>query len=271
MHIAIGAVFFVLDYTYILAYKLPSAYLELVFFSTIFIYSLHRIIGIQKVNTADSSGRFSVIQRYLGPLKLLVILSFIGIVISLAFLSIKIWMLLIPVGIISLLYTIPVFKNGKRLRDFNYLKIVLIALVWSYISIIPLVYSGQLSTSLFLFCEKFIFMLAITLPFDIRDQEVDEASALKTFAISLGAYKTYLTCYLFLAVGVLVHCYNLFSIGETTFNEAIFLSGAVYLLTFGCIYWSRKKEHDYFFSGLIDGTLLLRGVVLYLLAAVYLH
>ena len=127
--------------------------------------------------------------------RLSMVLSFLyAFVASLMFMRIFSWQLiflLLPAGGISLLYPI-VFDHPARaytsLRTLPGLKIFLISIVWVYVTyLIPeMVWYGFDLTDLpEAFC-RMLFVIALTIPFDIRDMEKDDAR-LRTLPQMLGA------------------------------------------------------------------------------------
>lgn len=120
------------------------------------------------------------------------------------------FLLLGLVGLMSLGYTFPILKIGGKsvaLRQIVGLKVFLIAIVWS-LSVVWLPVVEYYSTSdIILWQSAFywsilvaLFILAITIPFDIRDIKQDNIYKLKTIPIILGEAKAKSLCY-FLIVG----------------------------------------------------------------------
>jgi hypothetical protein len=83
-------------------------------------------------------------------------------------------------GIISFFYVLHVpGLKGKNLRDIPGIKIYIIALVWVLITVIvPYLIDTNLNfqKTLILFGAEVLFMISITIPFDIRDINLDEKS-----------------------------------------------------------------------------------------------
>ena len=239
--------------------RIDYDYLWLVFFSTVWIYSIHRIVGIDKLKSENDSGRFAVISRYKNHIKLYTLFSTVGIVWSLTNQSFQTILLLIPVGLISCSYVIPFLKGGRRIRDYNYVKILLIGFVWAYISCLPVFQSEVVyGKSILIFIEKMTFVIAITIPFDIRDLRIDGKMNLLTIPKVIGLTKSYWISYGLLSLGLIMFITNW---GGTTSNSMIGL--LVYFMTGFFIMLSKHKSSDWYFSGLIDGSLLLRGLVIW--------
>ena len=93
-------------------------------------------------------------------------------------------------GVFTLLYAIPLWKNKQNLRNIGGVKIFIIALVWAGVTaILPLmnrISPGELGITFF---QRFFFVIAITLPFEIRDLKFDSGS-LHTIPQQIGIENT---------------------------------------------------------------------------------
>ena len=96
-------------------------------------------------------------------------------------------------GVVSLLYPIEIKWRHQsfRLRDIPFLKIFLIAFVWSYMAvIIPKVewlgWDVLGWKDIWYFLLQFVFILVITLPFDINDYRIDQLTSVKTIPGWIG-------------------------------------------------------------------------------------
>ncbi len=259
LHIGLGAL--ALTYLSFSAFRIPvdRTYLLFVFSSTVFLYCLHRFIGIKKLISFEQKGRFEVIYRYRNHILVYALLSAIAASYCvLQFDTYLIKLLVIP-SVISILYTLPVLGRGKRLRDYGYIKIFLIAIVWSWITVwIPLHYFADMPATpslVLLSVERFLFFIAITIPFDIRDQHIDKRTDLKTMIHLIDAALARRLCYLLLFVAMTILVFLTFNYqlgGYYTLAHII-----TYLITCIIIYLSTDKEHDYYYTGLLDGMMLL--------------
>lgn len=84
---------------------------------------------------------------------------------------------IIPLGALSFLYAVRLpGMGGRRLREVPGFKIFLIAALWAMVTVtLPAIESGAFGTmeGAVLTLERFLFIFAITLPFDIRDLPFD--------------------------------------------------------------------------------------------------
>ncbi len=223
------------------------------------LYSLHRFIGLQKVGPLDKEDRFYKIAQLKTTIFVVSAIAFIiSIVLFFQLSKSQIIILLIP-GALSLLYVLPIFKNGKRLRDLHFVKIFVISFVWAILTVVLPASSErlQLFDKLFivLFLERFLYIFAITLPFDIRDLEVDQLTGVKTIANLIGKNKTlYLSLFLLISCSLLM-CHLSF-LGQLSTTH-LFIHIGTNLITYGLIGLATHQTHDWFFTGGIDGAMYI--------------
>ena len=236
-----------------------------VFFSTLTIYALHRLVSARKVGDALSIERFDIIRTYQHHIWGYTVLGIVGTAICFFLLPWRLKGALLLPGVLSLGYVFPFWgKQRLRLRDFHYLKIFLIAGVWAYVTVVlPAIEQGMpWHTILLLATERALFIFMITLPFDLRDAHLDAYHAGKTLPTQMGTTST-----LYLATGV----YLLWSIlvgflYPTPTSWALWASGG-YAWILVC--YAPKVKHDYYYTGLIDGTMLVQFGLIALVAAVF--
>lgn len=124
---------------------------------------------------------------------LLMILSVLGLgyISFFADFNLKSVLILFPFAFMTFFYAIPLFKIGKlevSFRNFPMVKIFSIVIAWAGISVFfPLYESNyQFTSAVYMeFFQRILFLLAITIPFDIRDINADSKS-LKTLPQTLG-------------------------------------------------------------------------------------
>jgi len=227
----------------------------LVFCATLVIYALHRLIGISKVHEFIEEERYKVIYTYRHHIWAYAGLAVCGGIISFFYLPQFVQLALVLPGLISLGYVLPIFKGRQyRLRDFNFIKIYLVAIVWGYVTVFLPMAEHQLFTDYqpwLLLLERMIFIFAITLPFDIRDLAVDQHNSVRTIPSTIGAQKT-----IFLAIALLLSgwCICVFLL------DGWRLIGVTlgYILTGLFIWRAQYWQHDYWFTGVLDGTMIIR-------------
>lgn len=242
----------------------------LVFFATMFIYASHRLVGLFSVKKFIKEGRFHIINTYKKHIWFYTAIAIIGLTYAFFQVSFRIQLALVLPGIISLGYVIPFLsfrKNRKlRLRDLNWIKIFLIAIVWAYVTVIlPIAEVRNIIWSdLFIFIERAIFIFMITLPFDIRDLKVDQYNKVKTIPAVYGisfTMKLVVGCFIFL---LLLAVANYLLIPESPIYFAAYGLWLSLISTYIFIRISINKTDDYYFTGLLDGTMWLQFTCIWL-------
>ncbi len=266
IYISLAAVFLTIETQIQLGMK-PQwhPYLFIIFFATLFEYNLHRLITVITNKEALNSDKHKWVRENLKGFYLLVLLSVTGFV-CVAFLAKKeVLIVLTPIAAITIFYSLPVFGNKRtifRLREIPYLKIFLIAFVWTSSTIfLPIIQSGntfERTQVIATFVERFFFIFAITIPFDIRDIEADKQAGLKTIPLLLNENKSlaisYLSLFSFLIVSffhyqMLNHWFIILPLSISALTTFIFLN-------------SKKIRHvTYYHYGILDGTMLLQGLL----------
>ena len=246
--------------------------LALIFFSTFFTYNFQRIYRLQSV---DLLGKLIGIRLgwMIRNRKKLVVAAFFSILLSTYFLtqlSVNVFVFIIPLALFSVLYVLPVLPNKKAIRDLPFAKIFVISIVWSVVMVaIPVVnhfgFQGLLENSfLLLILEQFVFILAITLPFDVRDLRYDLESNIKTIPSFIGIKNTITLSHGLLILFLSLKWIQFFYLNQIDLSQ--FIATAITTsLTFIIIAFTSRKRGELFFSGFVDGTMILMYLgILYL-------
>ena len=229
------------------------------FFSTWLIYAGHRYVSLAKVEAdkkEDVPSRLANVRAYRKLFPYLATLA-LGIVIFCAYpMSIYAWYALPVAGLIAGTYVLPIWK-GYRLRDVPFVKIFMVAVVWSYVTVI--LPAGEAGLGLaewgWMALERMIFIFAITLPFDLRDIAFDKAQGVSTFATRLGVKGT-----LFLSLGLLFVWMVMVGVLYVGWWWIAFAAAGIGTIVL--VYLSpRFLNDDWYFTGWLDGTMLLQPVL----------
>lgn len=158
------------------------------FFASIFGYNLIRF-----TNPPKQGGQ--IYYWYTRNRKILVILTFLS-AITAAILSFslhfKVLLVLVPLGLVTIFYGIKVPWLNKGLRFIPGIKIFAISFVFAGVTVLlPLLQEQyQINAEIgWLVVQRFIFVILITLPFDIRDLNTD-GGGLKTIPQQFGIFIT---------------------------------------------------------------------------------
>lgn len=145
-------------------------------------------------------------------------------------------------AVITFLYSIPIISK-KNFRNFAGIKIFLVALVWAGVTVlIPLIGANQEVTwdHGLTFIQRFILVIVLTLPFEIRDMEADP-QRLKTIPQKFGLSITKVLggVLLFLAVAI--------ELLKGHMNSIHLISLVlVSTITFAALYFTRKGMSYYY-------------------------
>jgi 4-hydroxybenzoate polyprenyltransferase len=237
-------------------------YSLLVFFATLFIYNFQRIFYVPQENTALHSIRRAWIFRNPLTIKLLACIGFTGVSITFFYVDFHIVFYLSPLLVLSLAYFAPFVK----LRRNAFFKLLTLVIVWTMATAVvpvllvhqPLI-DGKNSLHLLI---RLCFMIAICIPFDIRDLKIDEADNISTIPRILGENETRWLAFVFMityiVLIVLAYCLN--HLPAAVFMMLL-LSAVLNTIL---VVMSSSKRSEYFFVAGIDGTMILQGVLLLL-------
>jgi 4-hydroxybenzoate polyprenyltransferase len=183
-------------------------------------------------------------------------------------LSFKSEALLAVLGILSVAYPLPIFKRGDQrfgLRNVPGIKSILIALVWTMSCVMLPIFEAERAyhvtisdTDIFLLIVKrFLFIVALTIPFDIRDLFQDTQSGLKTIPVIFGEKGAYLFCQVLLAGHIIL----LFGF-KSGFDHDFLALGLTTILMGWLIFKSKWEKNEYYYFFYMDGVLILQYVIL---------
>ncbi len=241
--------------------------LLLIFFSTAATYLLARIMGMW--NMPPHIKQLFWFGRNELFIRAFFVISCLACFVLFWYMPLASQLLLLFLAMITLLYSLPLFrKNGKqvRLRDIGLFKIFLIVFTWTLSTVaLPAVHYGKslVEPSILLqLLERAAYILAITLPFDIRDMEYDKHVNLKTIPILIGIPRTLFLAQLLIGGCSFLAILNLVFPPAYPTNIPLFIS---YLLAWWLIRQTHTKQPDYFYTGYLDGTMLVMGILLWML------
>lgn len=266
IYISLAAVFLTIEAQIQLGMK-PQwhPYLFIIFFATLFEYNIHRFITVVINKEALNSNGLKWVKENLKVFYLLVLISVAGFISVSIMAKREVLIALAPIATLTLFYSLPVFKNKKnifRLREIPYLKIFLISFVWSFSTILlPIIQSNSIfnrSSIIAMLVERFFFVFAITIPFDLRDMEVDKQVGLKTIPMLLTENRSILISNLSLLIFFLVSFFHYHLLNYWYIIIALSIST---LTTFVFLNSKKIKNLNYYHYGILDGTMLLQGVL----------
>ena len=276
IYISLAAVFLTIETQIQLGMK-PHwhPYLLLIFFGTLLEYNLHRLITVFSNKEALNSDKHKWVRQNRKVFYVLILLSAAGSIFSALSVKTGLLIALSPIAVLTFFYSFPVFSSKQRffrLREIPYLKIFLIAFVWATITIlIPVIQNAYEFTKtelMIMIAERFFFIFAITIPFDIRDTEFDKKAGLKTIPLLYNENKSYVFSYLSLLIFFTISFFHY----QLTNSRFIFFALSISALTtFIFLYSKRIRKFHYYHYGILDGTMLLQGLLILVLYYINLY
>lgn len=157
-----------------------------IFFATISGYNFVKYAGVAKLHHMSLTKNLRVIQLF--SLACFIAMCWFGYQ-----LPIRTLFFFVPFGVLTVLYAVP-FLSGfqKNLRSIGHLKVLVIALIWAAVTVLLPVYhvDNPIDTNaILLTIQRFLIVVVLILPFDIRDLKYDEIS-LQTIPQKIGVPQT---------------------------------------------------------------------------------
>ena len=231
--------------------------------ATCFLYPFHRVYGLLQLQPNAMMERHVFVKTHSFSVWALAAVGFVAAIWFGIQLPLSHWVYHMPVGLIGLLYVIPLVPiNGKRakLREVPYLKVFFIAFVVAYLTTIFVVQNLNEPTLWMVFLMRFLFLVAVTIPFDIRDYGADRVQGIKTLPIVLGidkAIKWALLCNLIFAVVAL----SIFFSGA--FSIPILMALIISEIYSGIwIKQAKPIKSEFWFSTRIEGSIIIQTLLL---------
>lgn len=169
-------------------------------------------------------------------------------------------------GIISLLYPLSIKHKGRlyRLRDIPLIKIILIATVWSVSTVLlPSSYSKISFIQLLLLALQWIYILVITIPFDINDMETDKANNVLTLPLYLGYQNAVKVVFLLSAIYISgIYLWIIYSKNNLNYSYIIFVLGLLLMFSYIIIFTAKRSHRvpKWMIMAIYDGSMILYAI-----------
>ncbi len=238
------------------------AYSTLVFFATLFVYNFQRFF----YKTLEDSELNSIRRQWIAAnqilVKVLAVIGFIGVAITFFFNEYRIVFYLSPLLILSFAY----FSSFIKLRKSPLFKLFTLVIVWTMVTAVVPVLLGDTDiftkNNLLHIFTRFCFMMAICIPFDLRDIQIDAADNISTLPLAIGEKNAKRLAIGFMVIYLIsIVLENAWGILSTKIFLALLASA---LINAVLVLMSNSKRGEYFYVALIDGTMILQGVMLLL-------
>ena len=211
IHVALAVVALLLITGYYLNISIAHPVVLFTFLGSLSCYNFIKYgIEIDKYTETDSL-----------ELKIIGVISVLSLLVSLYLFynfQISSWILLGILLILILLYSFPFFYRERNLRSLGVVKVLLVSLIWTGISVFFPVLEGE--TPLYwdvfvLACQRLLFVMALIIPFEIRDVRLDPLE-IKTIPKRIGIGRTKL-----LGIGLVVISYLLVFMKDSLYAHEI--------------------------------------------------
>ncbi len=254
---------------YLIGAKPVFPVLGLLFTSTLGIYNFCILIAKPKYPERSPYLRVRWFFSHYRLMVTFTIVSILSLVPLFFLMSMESRILLVFLSVLSFCYGLPLFTvNDQKfgLRNIPGLKQFLISLVWTMSTVLLPIIEAQhfhltdisLRDTTILAAKRFLFIAALTVPFDIRDLFQDQQSNLKTVPVVWGEKNAYLFCQ-FLLGGYIV---LLFLFRDNGFSRDFFSLTITAVLTGWLIFKSKWEKDEYYYFFFLDGVLILQFVIL---------
>jgi len=268
IHISLSAFCYALTTAFVIGEIPPFSLMLIIFSGTLLAYMFHRMYPIWANHTiAESNHILNWTKKNKSALNVLFSFALVISLISFAPLYGSIKLLLVVLAFINIAYSIPFvnYKGSKKaLRDWPFSKLILIAFTWAVVcALLPALAIGNVSiqTIMALTLEKFFFIIAITIPFDIKDIAFDDYDNIATLPSRYGN-----------DIAIII---ALFSLILSLFFFLIFIESSIstklvyflfYGITAGLLFKSRNIQQEQFYLFGLDGLMILLFFMLIVLA-----
>ena len=191
--IHVGLAAFALTWVTLIQFELEydANVLYFVFYASVTGYNFVKYFGVAKFHHRSLAGWLKAIQ-------ILSFVAFLALIYYAFMLKISTLILITLLGLITFLYAIPILPqkyfidDQKNLRQISGLKVYVIALVWTFATVIvPLINNDvEINTDVIIVSvQRFCYVLVLMLPFEIRDLNYDSLK-LSTIPQKIGIKKT---------------------------------------------------------------------------------
>ena len=170
------------------------------------------------------------------------------------------WLLLGVLFLLVLLYSIPVFPNERNLRSLGFIKVLLVALIWTGITVfLPVLESGfPLNWDVMvLLAQHFLLVIALIIPFEIRDVRLDPPE-IKTIPKRIGIKRTK-----FLGITLIVVSYFMVFLKDSIYSHEIVSRLWISVLAIILIARTPTNESKYYAAFWVEAIPILWMAVLY--------
>jgi len=236
--------------------------LYFVFFATITGYNFIKYFGIAKFHHRRLASWLKAIQVFS-------LLAFMAMCYYVFQLKVTTLIYVLLFGVVTFLYAIPLLPmhyfrdQQKNLRQISGIKIYIIALVWSFTTVFLPVIENEIIINwdvIITGIQRFIFVIVLTLPFEIRDLNFDSIK-LATIPQQIGIRNTKIIGVLLLMLFFFLEYFKDLIDGNTIISTFIVLLISLLFLLF-----SNKNQSKYYSAFWVESVPIMWLLVLLMLS-----
>ncbi|HET8810416.1 MAG TPA: hypothetical protein VFM65_09160 [Flavobacteriaceae bacterium] len=238
IHVGIEVCCFVLITCFRFELPLDQNFLGFVFFGTITGYNFIKYAGVAKLHHRSLATHLKLIQVFS-------FFCFLALVFFVFQLSLQTLFFAAFFGLFTVFYAVPVFPGKKNLRNLKGIKIFVIAFVVAGLTVFVPFVNHHMSVDFSIwevFLQRFLFIIAVLIPFEIRDLDFDEAE-LGTIPQKIGERNAKI-----LGVFLLVAFVGLEFLKPETIVAGTVSTVVIGLVSAGFILFSRRHQSEYYAS-----------------------
>lgn len=242
IHVGLVVTALILASSLLLNIPIDNSLLGFSFFSTIVCYNFIKY-GV------EAKKYLIVSKTYHKRIQVFSFLSFFSAIWFAVQLNREVWLTVVVLSVLCLLYAIPFFPRTRNLRNLAGFKIYIVGLVWAGFTVLLPVFQEKLSMDwdmFVLFVQRFLFVIVLMLPFEIRDMETD-FEELRTIPQIIGIRNTTLLAIILTLLFVLLTFFK-DNLSQMEIISRILLG----VVLIPMLLASKKKQSKYFTSFWIE-------------------
>lgn len=218
------------------------------------------VVGYNFIKYGTMARRYFIVpSRYIKIIQIFSFLCF-GVAVFYAFQLRPVTLIILALATaLTGLYALPFLPGRKSFRSLHGIKVYVVALCWSLMTVLlPIVEWGfwpSNNTVIVEFIQRFMFVLVLMLPFDIRDLKYDKLS-LGTIPQKIGINGTK-----WLGIITLIVFYFLSFVKDSTTLEMVFANATIIVIASLFVFFSNEERSKYYSSFFVESIPILWLVV----------
>ena len=258
IHVALGA--FALSWITLIQFDLvfDKNLLFFVFFAAVTGYNFVKYFGLVKFHHRG-------LAQWLKTIQIFSVFCFIAMVYYGYRLEFKTLIYIAAFGVITFLYAVPIIPKKifldeqKNLRSISGLKVYVIAIIWTGVTVfLPILNSDYNMTSdvVIVAFQRFVFVLVVMLPFEIRDLNYDSLK-LATIPQKIGVRNTKV-----LGSLLVLPFYFLNYLRDNVSSSLLIGSAIIALVLFLFLVYSKQHQNKYYSAFWVESLPVIWLVIL---------